>query len=126
MLVLFFISAARKIGWLCVASVLLGASAAQAQTSPSALIGELEARTVENPSEGIVFTQVESQINNRTTKSLAQEDSIGLNLEDVPLIGDLLDDEGNLDFGRNFPLSVDFYDIEGGMSFSLGREFSVD
>lgn len=123
---LFCLDAARKIGLLCVTFVLLGASAAQAQSSPSALIGELEARTVENPSEGIVFTQVESQINNRTTKSLAQEDSVGFDLEDVPLIGDLLDDEGNLDFGRNFPLSVDFYDIEGGMSFSLGREFSVN
>ncbi|MEL6260053.1 MAG: hypothetical protein AAFS06_04585 [Cyanobacteria bacterium J06631_12] len=109
---------------LCLMQALFGTSAAQA--SPAALIGELEARTVENPSQGIAFTQVESIINTRMTKALDQEDSVGWDLNDVPLIGGLLDDEGNIDFGRNFPLSVDFYDIEGGMSFSLGREFSVD
>ena len=105
------------------------ASAAIAQTSPSPAdsIGPLDARTVERTDTGMSYEDAADSINRQVAQvQQAQSEPSGLDLRELPLIGELLDEDGNVGFVNDIPLSVDFNDMEGGTSVVLEEQFTVE
>ncbi|MGC1310354.1 MAG: hypothetical protein WA885_24250 [Phormidesmis sp.] len=99
---------------------------AQAQARPTASLLPLQPRTFEIE-EGISFEAVSEGINTDMADSqFLKTSQPGLALDSLPLIGDLLDEEGNFDWGMNLPMTVNLGDVMGETGLVLGTDFSVE
>ncbi|MFK8183928.1 MAG: hypothetical protein AB8B99_11185 [Phormidesmis sp.] len=105
--------------------MLLGmATASPAKASPSESIGPLEARSLGEIGHTVNLDEMADSLNSQPEE--AEPEPVGLDLRRLPIIGRMIDDEGNLQFGRRVPVSVDFDDIEGGTSVMLEERFSIN
>lgn len=113
----------------CSAEVFAIANVAKAEPVKSLL--PLQTRTVENASQGVVLEQVADSMNTQ----IAAEQAIlnaptGIRLDAIPIIKELVDQEGKIDTGVNvgsgMPISVGFGDLMGNGVLMLGTDFSVN
>ncbi|MGB3671141.1 MAG: hypothetical protein WA783_10940 [Phormidesmis sp.] len=103
------------------------ASAAYAQTTPSQSLALLPLNTA-SVVDGHYDVQLEAialNINEQIANAHAQQDAPkGMSLDQVPVIGDLLDEEGNFDWGIELPFSVGVTDVMGSYGVVVSTDFS--
>ena len=79
-------------------------------------------------SQGLGLDAVADDINGWVVAD--RDRSAGLGLEDLPLVGDLVselvDEEGNVDFGMDLPVSIGLDNVMGETGLVLGADFAVD
>lgn len=105
----------------------LFSTAAYAQSSPAsdaiAAWQPLEARTFVIE-EGISLDHVSASINSHLSgEETVATKSVGIEIESLPVISDLLDEEGNFDLG--LPFNVDMGDLMGESFIMVGTDFSL-
>ncbi|MGI8934553.1 MAG: hypothetical protein ACR2FS_10815 [Phormidesmis sp.] len=122
---------------LCVVQM-LSANRVWAQTSapdvpaPSqreALLLPLEPGTMaigEMEMDAITHQRVADSINAEFTDDPSADESANLNLADIPIIGDLLDAEGNFDWGMDLPISVNLGNVMGDYGLVFSADFAMD
>ncbi len=109
----------------CIA--LATSSAAQAQMIPSQSLTRLPLNTT-SITDGHDDAQLEAialNINTQIASERAQlEVPEGMSLDQVPVVGDLLDEEGNFDWGVELPVSFGVADVMGSYGVVLSTDFS--
>ncbi|MGB7085971.1 MAG: hypothetical protein WBD47_10485 [Phormidesmis sp.] len=119
---------------LCVAQVFDATAQAQVASPPADMpanqstsaLFPLESRTFEIE-ETVNFDTVSESINNRTGRdSSAERKADELDMRSVPIIGELLDDEGNFDWGVDLPVSFNVGNVMGQTGLVLGADFPVN
>lgn len=115
---------------LCSIQVLFTAGAAIAQPLPqshsdSDALFPLEMRSFAIESEALTLDMAGDRINTQFAKerAIAQE-TAGLDIEELPIIGELLDEEGNFDWGMDLPFSVEIGDVMGETGLVLSTDLS--
>ena len=112
---------------------LVGSAHTAIAQTPSPLnpsLWPLEARTFELQSNTPELDAVSNAINHQMAdESSAEAESKSLNLEDLPIIGDFVDDfvdeEGNFDWGVDLPMDVSVGDVVGETGVILSTDFTV-
>lgn len=103
------------------------ASAAYAQTTPSQSLTLLPLNTasvVDEPYD-VQLEAIALNINEQIANAHTQQDAPkGMSLDKVPVIGDLLDEEGNFDWGIELPFSVGVTDVMGSYGVVVSTDFS--
>lgn len=108
------------------------ATATQAQSVPSHTISNSDAIAAWQPlearsfviEEGVSFDHVSASINSRLAgEGAPATKAVGIEIESLPLISELLDEEGNFDLG--LPFNVDMGDLMGESSIMVGTDFSL-
>lgn len=114
---------------LCVMECFAAANVAQARPVNSLL--PLQHRTVENAAQGIVLDQVAESMNTQIAAEQALLNApIGIRLDTIPIIKELVGQSGKFDTGVNvgsrMPISVSFGHLMGNGVLVLGTDFAVD
>ena len=96
-----------------------------AQNQSAHLIGPLNSRTVEKPTSNETYRETAADINSQMRQDQGTDsETEELDLQALPLIGDLVDENGNINLGGDLPIEVDFDSQTGaGTSLTIGREF---
>ena len=76
--------------------------------------------------DAIAHQRVADSINAGFTDDQTTDKSADLNLAEIPIIGDLLDAEGNFDWGMNLPISVSLGDVMGDYGLVVSTDFAMD
>lgn len=132
-------SAARKprlglgVSLLCALGLLMGAAPAQAQLAEDTGLTQsttdklmpLTARQMGLPSEPVGLEQV-SDTFNAQMESDRQDKAEGLQLDTLPIIGDLVDESGHLNMGVDLPFEMSISDVMGETGLVLSTDFTVD
>ncbi|MEM9088835.1 MAG: hypothetical protein AAGC93_08840 [Cyanobacteria bacterium P01_F01_bin.53] len=125
---------------LCPFSALFVAGSAFAQTAPAASPAHkqashqtgddllpLDAASFEVESDAREMEDVSDRINTQFSDDQAMPDEPeGLNVKSLPIIGELVDEEGNFDWGVELPFSVDIGDVEGSTGVVLSTDFATN
>lgn len=82
-------------------------------------VGEIEM-------DAIAHQRVADSINAGFADDQTTDESADLNLAEIPIIGDLLDAEGNFDWGMDLPISVNLGDVMGDYGLVLSADFAMD
>ncbi len=82
-------------------------------------VGEIEM-------DAIAHQKVADSINAEFTDDPSADESANLNLADIPIIGDLLDAEGNFDWGMDLPISVNLGNVMGDYGLVFSADFAMD
>ena len=53
------------------------------------------------------------------------EEPTGFSLEQLPIVGDLVDEKGNFDWGMDLPVSVNVGDVLGSYGVTVDMDFSL-
>ena len=96
-------------------------SGSSASENPTYDLLPLTARKLEAPSRAVGLEQV-SDILNAQIKSDRLTQAPGLSLDSIPLIGDLVDETGNLDMGINLPFDMSIDNVMGETGLVLSTE----
>lgn len=108
---------------------------AQSEPNPSvpgsleALLLPLEPGTMsigEVEIDAIARQSVADHINAGFADDQTTDESADLDLADIPIIGDLVDAEGNFDWGMDLPISVNLGDLMGDYGLVLSADFAMD
>ncbi len=51
--------------------------------------------------------------------------SVGFSLDQLPIVGELVDEKGNFDWGMELPISVNVGDVLGSYGVTVGTDFSL-
>ena len=99
---------------------------APAQSATHELL-PLTTRQLDIPGEPLGLEQVSKTVNaqidsNRHSEQMAER----LQLETLPLIGELLDESGNLDIGVDLPFDMSISNVMGETGLVLSTDFTVD
>ncbi|MEN8446857.1 MAG: hypothetical protein ABG776_17820 [Cyanobacteria bacterium J06555_13] len=86
----------------------------------------MESRSIAEAGPVVNLDDTADNINSRTQEvQNAEPEPVGWDWRQLPLIGELIDEEGNFQMGGTVPVSVDFDDFEGGTSIMVGEQFPV-
>ncbi|MEO0645002.1 MAG: hypothetical protein AAFZ17_02410 [Cyanobacteria bacterium J06650_10] len=115
----------------CTVAVALNAKATRAQTvfevstESSLTLLPLTAARVETTHHALPLDEVNTQINEQIAIAREQPtEAEGLSFDQIPLINELLDEEGNFDMGIELPFSVSVTDVMGSYGMVLSADFA--
>ena len=103
----------------------LSAKARQHRNAKADLL-PLTSRHMAVTRERVGLIQVSNTLNERIEQSRHAGREGGIQLDSIPIVGDLLDDAGNLDIGINLPFDVSIDDVMGETGLVLSTDFTVD
>ena len=87
----------------------------------------LETMSFEVESEAMEMEDVSDRINTQFSDEHTEPDEPeGFNVKSLPIIGELVDEEGNFDWGVELPFSVDIGDVEGSTGVVLSTDFTTN
>lgn len=86
----------------------------------------LTARTVGIPSEPMSLEQISDAFNMQMESNRYAEMNRGGQLDSLPIIGDLLDESGNLDVGIDLPFDMSISDVMGETGLVFSTDFTVN
>ena len=87
----------------------------------------LDARTIEIESQPEESATVAHRINvGFAIARTSPTEPAGLALDSLPIIGDLIDAEGNFDWGIDLPVSFNLGNVEGETGLVLSTDFVMD
>ena len=128
----------RRLLWgattFCVLAAALSAKSAQAQVfllddesdQLSVSTGLIESGPSELLQDSYRLSLISDRMNTTAAHAQSQRSEVpGLALAELPLIGDMLDDSGNLDLGIELPFSVNVTDVMGTYGMVLSADVSV-
>lgn len=103
-----------------------GAGHPEANAARTSDLLPLTARRIESPSESIALDQVSESLNVQIENSRDTDTNQGFQLGSLPIIGDLLDEAGNLDMGIDLPFDMTIGDVMGETGLVFSTDFTVD
>lgn len=107
----------------CAVPILFPTGAAFAQPQPKAVLFPLESRSFELEQDAIALDAVSDRINTHfSDNDPSAEESSGLDLNELPIIGSFVDESGNFDM--DLPVSVSIDDLVGETVLVIGTDFS--
>jgi len=86
----------------------------------------LSARTIESPGVNVGLDQVSAALNLQIERDLQTDTETGLKLNSLPIIGELVDEAGNLDMGIRLPFDMTIGDVMGETGLVFSADFTVD
>lgn len=115
----------------CTVAVTLNAEVARAQTvseasaASSLTLLPLTTARVEPTHHALPLDEVNTHINKQIAIAREQPtEAEGLSFDQIPLINELLDEEGNFDMGIELPFSVSVTDVMGSYGVVLSADFA--
>ncbi|MGB3291625.1 MAG: hypothetical protein WBB01_01390 [Phormidesmis sp.] len=104
-------------------------AAAQTETLPELSVEfllPLEARTVEIESRIDSLEAIAHTINTDFAIAQSPTEPAGLALDSLPIIGELIDAEGNFDWGIDLPIAFNVGSVMGDAGLILSADFAID
>ncbi|MEM6449006.1 MAG: hypothetical protein AAF703_01695 [Cyanobacteria bacterium P01_D01_bin.105] len=86
----------------------------------------LTARKVEVSGGAVILDQISDEFNAQMESQWQADTTEGFPLESLPVIGELLDESGNLDMGINLPVDMRIGDVMGETGLVLSADFTVN
>ena len=128
-----------RVSIVCGGVIALSAGAVQAQSLPEDMVSEpspsegtslvllpLEPVTMTVTHDAGRLDAVAQDMNTQMVAARSQpEEPTGFSLEQLPIVGDLVDEEGNFDWGMDLPVSVNVGDVLGSYGVTVDMDFSL-
>lgn len=78
------------------------------------------------PDSRIELAQVSDTLNARMRRDRTSESAEGFRLDSLPIVGDLLDESGNLNMGINLPFDINIDSVMGETGLVFSTDFKVN
>ena len=85
----------------------------------------LTSQTLSVPNQSAELAQISEMLNAQMVRD-RQPDENHLQIDSLPIIGDLVDEAGNLDMGINLPFDMSISDVMGETGLVLRTDFTVN
>ena len=119
----------------CGMSMVLNAGAIQAEVLPngalpvgddSLILLPLEPMSMAVTADAPQLDVIADSMNTQMADARSQpEEPTGFSLEQLPIVGDLVDEKGNFDWGMDLPVSVNVGDVLGAYGVTVDMDFSL-
>ncbi len=113
----------------CITAVMISTSVAYAQAAPAQSLSllPLEPTSFAVDGETLPLDAIASNINNQVATDIAEsEEVVGITLEDIPIVRDFVDEEGDMDMtGGGLPVSVGVSSFMDAYGVVVSTDFKV-
>lgn len=83
-------------------------------------------RYVEAPEPALSLDTIAADINGQLFHHRPLATAPGLDIESLPIIGELIDEAGNFDWGMSLPISIDLGNVMGQTGLIFSADFATD
>lgn len=114
----------------CGIPMILNAGAMQAQTLPggeaSLALLPLKPMSMTVTYDAVQLDEIADGINIQMSDARSQpEEPTGFSLDQLPIVGDLVDEKGNFDWGMDLPVSINVGSVLGSYGVTVDMDFNL-